>query len=159
MNEGKMKRTLAYICRLKRALALLPLAFGVPCAATEQSEVFKDSCGATEAFFEPLRETVAGRRAKWLAKAEAAKPCLHRRSLAPVRLVKTVASANAFQGWAVADAGAVSGALNRPLSPGDEFIFDFGEHIVGRLSVELMDFGRAVDAPVRLQFSFAEIST
>ena len=152
-----MKRNLAYICRLKRALALLLLAFGVPCAATEQSEAFKDSCGATEAFFAPLRETVAGRRAEWLAKAEAAKPRLHRRSLAPVRLVKTVADANAFQGWAVADAGAVSGALNRPLSPGDEFIFDFGEHIVGRLSVELMDFGRAVDAPVRLQFHFAEV--
>ena len=147
-----MKRSRAYICRLKRALALSLLVFCVPCAAAERHEAFKDSCGATEAFFAPLRETVAGRRAEWRAKAEAAKPRLHRRSLAPVRLVKTVADANAFQGWAVADAGAVSGALNRPLSPGDEFIFDFGEHIVGRLSVELMDFGRAVDAPERLQF-------
>ena len=141
---------------LVRTLADVLLA---PCVlgAAGRPTAFKDSCGATDSVFAPWRGAFLKRRPHWLAKAEAAKPELHRRAVAPVRLVKTVADDNAFQGWAVTDAGTVSGALNRPLSPGNEFIFDFGEHIVGHLSVELMDFGRAVDAPVRLMFLFAEV--
>lgn len=118
---------------------------------------FKASCGLTDAVCAPWREAVRVRRPQWLAKAEAAKPELHRCAVSPVRLVRPVADAKAFQGWSVVDAGTVGSALNRPLSPGNEFIFDFGEHVVGYLSVRLMDFGRAVDAPVRLQFSFAEM--
>ena len=137
------------------ALFAAPLAYSG--AAEEKPSSFREACGLTEAVAAPWRETVLARRSEWLAKAEAAKPTLNRRTVMPVRLVKPVADGRAFQGWTVADAGTVGSVLNRPLRPGDEFIFDFGEHIVGRLSVELMDFGRAVDAPVRLQFSFAEV--
>ena len=118
---------------------------------------FKASCGLTDAVCAPWREAVGAKRAQWLEKAEAARPSLRRRTVAPSRLVRPVADAKAFQGWSVVDAGAAESALNRPLSSGDEFIFDFGEHVVGRLSVRLVDFGRAVDAPVRLEFAFAEV--
>ena len=49
--------------------------------------------------FESERDEVLARRSGWLAKAEAAKPRLFRRDVAPVGLVKTVADASAFQGW------------------------------------------------------------
>lgn len=139
------------------AFAAVLLAPGVSGAAVERPEAFRDSCGATDSVFAPWRDAVLERRSQWLAKAEASRPKLHRRAVAPVRLVKPVADAKAFQGWSVAEDGAVGAALNRPLAPGDVFIFDFGEHLVGYLSVRLMDFGRAMDAPVRLMFSFAEV--
>ena len=139
------------------AFAVVLLALDVSGAAAGRPAAFKDSCGATDSVFAPWRDAVLKRRLQWLARAEASRPKLHRRTVAPVRLVKPVADAKAYQGWSVAEDGAAGAALNRPLAPGDAFIFDFGEHLVGDLSVGLMDFGRAVDAPVRLMFSFAEV--
>ena len=48
---------------------------------------------------EAAREGVLARRGEWLAKAEAAKPRIFRRDIAPVGLVKSVADESAFQGW------------------------------------------------------------
>ena len=120
-------------------------------------ESIKDACGVANGFFDPWRKTVLERRAGWLAKAEASKPRLFSRIVEPVGLVKVVADANAYQGWKMETASSATSVLNRPLSPGDEFIFDFGEHVVGRLNIDLVDFGRAVDAPVRLRLSLAEM--
>ena len=139
------------------ALAFTLHVLDVSGTTVNHPATFKDSCGVGEAVCEPWRRAVRLRRQQWLAKAEAARPKLHRRTVIPVRLVKPVADAKAFQGWTVIDNGAVASVLNRQLSSGNEFIFDFGEHIVGYLSFHLMDFGRAVDAPIRLQFAFAEV--
>ena len=84
-------------------------------------------------------------------------PVLRHRTLQAKRIVKIEADASAFQGWAVRDAGTVAGVLNRRLSQGEEFIVDFGEHVVGRFVLGFVDFGRALDAPVRLALSFAEM--
>jgi hypothetical protein len=113
--------------------------------------------GVGDAFFVPLLEKVRGSRARWLRKAEECRPALRHRAVRAKRVVRIGADASAFQGWAVHDAGAVADMLNRPLSQGDEFIVDFGEHIVGRFALKLVDFGKAVDAPVRLALSFAEM--
>lgn len=96
-------------------------------------------------------------RRKWLEKAEAAKPKLFVRTVAPVRLVDVAADSAAFQGWGVRDGKPIGNVFSKPLAEGDSFIIDFGEHLVGTVSLSLMDFGRAVDAPVRLRFSFAEV--
>ena len=106
--------------------------------------------------FDAVRNEVLARRGGWLAKAEAAKPRIFRRDVAPVGLVKTVADTSAFQGWRTEAAGPVAGMINKPLADGDLFVIDFGEHIVGTLSFKLIDL-RCVDAPVRLRFAFAEV--
>ena len=99
----------------------------------------------------------AERRGSWLEKAESAKPKLFSRTVEPVRLVDAVADSAAFQGWGIADGKPLASVLNRPLAEGESFIMDFGEHLVGSLVLDLVDFGRAVDAPVRLKFTFAEV--
>ena len=86
-------------------LALTLLALDIPGAAAERPVAFKDLCGATETVREPWRESVLARRAGWLEKAEAAKPRLFRRDVAPVGLVKPVEDASTFQGWRAAAAG------------------------------------------------------
>ena len=96
-------------------------------------------------------------RADLLSKAEEAKPKLYNRDLKPQRIVDVVADKSAFQGWKVEKSAEVESAFSRPLSRGEEFIFDFGEHLVGYLTVSLDGFERPVDAPVRLEFNFAEV--
>ena len=92
-----------------------------------------------------------------LTKAENSKPKLHNRNLKPFRLVTPLADKAAFQGWRVQKSSDVESAFSRPLSRGEELIFDFGEHLVGYLSIALDGFNRPVDAPVRLEFNFAEV--
>ena len=96
-------------------------------------------------------------RSRWIEKAEAAKPRLFSRTVSPVRLADVAADPSAFQGWGVKEGKPIGSVLSKPLSEGDSFIVDFGEHLVGTVSLSLMDFGRVVDAPVRIRFSFAEV--
>ena len=140
---------------MKNALAVLLAAAALPPIACGDS--IKDACGISGEAFRACRETALARRETWLKKAEASKPKLFRREVAPVRLVKPAADKAAFQGWRAAPDGAVDGALRRPLAPGDSFVFDFGEHLVGTAAFRLVDFGKAVDAPLRLNFTFAEV--
>lgn len=46
---------------------------------------------------------------------------------------------------------------DQPLRDGDEFIFDFGDHCVGYVSLDLAAEGHHQDAPAYLQIFFAEI--
>ena len=115
-----------------------------------------DACGIAPATFAAWRDESLARRAEWLARAEALKPRLFRRNIAPSGLVRIARDEKAFLGWRAVSAGAAEAAQVRPLAVGDSFIFDFGEHIVGHLSFRLVGFDKPVDAPVRLSFFFAE---
>ena len=84
-------------------------------------------------------------------------PALRERLLKPAALVKVEQSEGAFQGWRASRSGEPDSAFGRPLARGDEFLFDFGEHLVGYVKLELGDIDRPVDAPVRLDLSFAEV--
>ena len=125
--------------------------------AAAGADSIKAACGVDDGFFAPWRKTVLERRAGWLAKAEDSKPRLFSRKVVPAELVMPVADAKAYQGWKMAPVASAASALNRPLSPGDEFIFDFGEHLVGRLTIGLSLCGKVSDAPVRLRVTFAEM--
>ena len=120
------------------------------------SLVVSGTAGAAAPSFETAREEVLARRSGWLAKAEAAKPRIFRRNVAPAGLVKTMADASAFQGWRMESAGSLDGMLGKPLADGDSFVIDFGEHLVGTVEFNLVDL-RCVDAPIRLGFTFAEV--
>jgi len=84
-------------------------------------------------------------------------PVLRERRVKPVRLVSIERNAESFQGWRAVPAGEVGDAFGHALARGEEFVFDFGEHLVGYFEIELGDLGRPVDAPVRIDLSFAEV--
>ena len=117
----------------------------------------KAAAGADRRLFETAVRQIAERRSGWLRKAEASRPALRSRTVAPRRLVKGVADGKAFLGWRCEDAGEASSAYGRALAAGDTFVFDFGEHLVGFLSFALGREGRPVDAPPRLRFEFGEL--
>ena len=142
--------------RIFIAAAVCAAAFGVPTSLLGEMSV-KAEFGIDGEFFSPWLKMVRERRPLWLEKAEREKPKLHRREVRPVRTVATAADPAAFQGWKMVPAGTLDEICNRPLSAGDEVVFDFGEHLVGYLSLDLVNFDRAVDAPVRLELSFAEM--
>ena len=124
----------------------------------EASEFRRAVCPAAVAeTIRICRETSLARRSAWLKKAEACKPELFRREVVPVRLVKVVPDKTAFQGWRAVPNGEVNSALRRMLKRGDTLIFDFGEHLVGSIAFRFVGFEKAMDAPMRLKFTFAEV--
>ena len=131
--------------------------FALFVASAASAGAFKGTCGVSDETFRACRETVRAKRATWLEKAEACKPRLFHREVAPVRCVKVVRDESAFQGWRVEPDGSVDDALRRPLFPGDSFTLDFGEHLVGSLSFRIIGFEKVMDAPMRLKFTFAEV--
>lgn len=96
---------------------------------------------------------------EWLRKSEACKPELVYKEYKPLRVVKSVKDASAYQGWRMEDAGSVDFLFEESLKKHSGVILDFGEHITGHLSFSLKIVGGLVasDAPIRLKFTFAEV--
>lgn len=133
-----------------------PLAAQGPAAAPKHDGTIKAAVGMDRELFARQLKLIVGRRASWLEKAEAAKPRLIHARKNPVALVKTEKDPAGFQGWKMLPSGKPDSVCNRPLSPGDSFILDFGEHLTGHLTLSLRRFDIAVDAPVRLSLVFGE---
>ncbi|MHC4887062.1 MAG: alpha-L-rhamnosidase-related protein [Planctomycetota bacterium] len=94
---------------------------------------------------------------KWLSKAEEAKPVLHEAVVDPVGLITVLRDAEGFQGWTSRPSENPAALADRPLRRGDTVIFDFGEHLVGRLELALRPLDAIQDAPVRLRLTFGEV--
>ena len=142
---------------MRAVVGLVSCAFTLLAQPNAHAGAIKSACGVSDTTLRACRETALARRTAWLEKAEACKPCLVRREVAPTRLVEVVSDKASFQGWRVVSSGASDDVLRRPLARGDVFTFDFGEHIVGTVALRLADFGMAVDAPMRLRLTFAEV--
>ena len=102
-------------------------------------------------------ELIEGRRSSWLAKALQSTPKLIRTPKRPIAVINVARDATSFQGWRTVVNDKPESICNRPLSPGDSFILDFGEHITGQLILSLRSFEVPVDAPVRLSLIFGEV--
>lgn len=97
-------------------------------------------------------------QARWLETAQTLTPMLLHEHIPPVRCVRVVADAAAFQGWLVApDASTPASLAQTPLVKGDSIILDFGQHLVGRLSFRITLDSGFHDAPVRITCTFAEV--
>ena len=107
--------------------------------------------------FQRQMQLIEDRRSSWLAKASRATPKLFRTAKRPVAVINVVKDAAGFQGWKTVVSNKPESVCNRPLSPGDSFILDFGEHITGQLILSLRSFEVPVDAPVRLSLIFGEV--
>lgn len=95
---------------------------------------------------------------EWLQKSEACKPELIIKEVTPVRLVKSVQDAEAFQGWRMDDAGKTDPVFNQSFKNQSGIILDFGDHMTGYLTFSLkLTSNRVSDAPVRFKFTFGEV--
>jgi len=143
------------------ALLILGLAMSLnaqgPRNDPKHEDTIKAAVSLDPTLFTRQMQLIEERRASWLAKADKATPKLIRATKKPVALVKVEKDAAAFQGWKVVPTDKPESVCNRPLLPGDSFILDFGEHLVGHLTLSLRRFEIPVDAPVRLLFVFAEV--
>lgn len=93
----------------------------------------------------------------WLQKAEASKPVLNITTHHPVREVKIVADANAFQGFKAVEDGDINDLYSKSFKKKKEVIVDFGKHLVGNVSFKIKDIGPMQDAVLRFKVTFGEI--
>lgn len=93
----------------------------------------------------------------WLQKAEASKPVLNKTTHHPVREVKIVADANAFQGFKAVEDGDINDLYSKSFKKKKEVIVDFGKHLVGNVSFKIKDIGPMQDAGLRFKVTFGEI--
>ena len=92
-----------------------------------------------------------------LQKAEASKPVLNKTTHHPVREVKIVADANAFQGFKAVEDGDINDLYSKSFKKKKEVIVDFGKHLVGNVSFKIKDIGPMQDAVLRFKVTFGEI--
>lgn len=93
----------------------------------------------------------------WLQKAEDCKPVLNKTTHHPVREVKIVADANAFQGFKAMEDGDIKTLYSESFKKKKEVIVDFGKHLVGNVSFKIKDIGPMQDAVLRFKVTFGEI--
>lgn len=93
----------------------------------------------------------------WLQKAEDCKPVLNKTTHHPVREVKIVADANAFQGFKAVEDGDINDLYSKSFKKKKEVIVDFGEHLVGNVSFKIKDIGPMQDAILRFKVTFGEV--
>lgn len=93
----------------------------------------------------------------WLQKAEACKPVLNKTIHHPVREVKIVADANAFQGFKAVEDGNINDLYSKSFKEKKEVVVDFGEHLVGNASFKIKDIGPMQDAILRFKVTFGEV--
>ena len=89
-------------------------------------------------------------------RAVALTPQLHRQKRTPNGLVHFEKENSSFFGVKVVHAHSVEELPQLLWSKRDEFILDFGIHLVGHFSIRLDAEGVNIDAPCRLRFTFGE---
>lgn len=93
---------------------------------------------------------------RWLEIAEAHTPTLVVSKKNPVTLGSIVEDNSAFQGYKAQAVSGLEEFYNNGMKQQSGKVFDFGEHLTGFLTVKIDEKKKAVDAPVRLKFTFAE---
>jgi hypothetical protein len=95
--------------------------------------------------------------ARWLEMAAGLEPALAHRAIRPQALVTFQPDPAAFQGWRAVRLGDAEPGLARAWQDGDTVDFDFGTHVVGRLTLRWEPASAGLDAPVRLRVLLGEV--
>jgi alpha-L-rhamnosidase len=98
-------------------------------------------------------------RARWLSIAEKCRPVLLSVPMDPVGLVAIKQDGASFQGWRANPVSGMSGLYDHVLQNGDSFVLDFGQHLVGYVTLSLRSVKGKVDGPLRFRLTFGEIPT
>ena len=95
---------------------------------------------------------------KFLSKAEHYRPTIHHSTLKPSRLVEITHDPSKLNGvWVKDSAMSLDELPKTGLKRGDRIILDFGQHVVGRFSVNINQTGSPMDAPLYIRLKFAEM--
>ncbi|WP_246096213.1 sugar hydrolase [Paenibacillus sinopodophylli] len=94
----------------------------------------------------------------FIAKAEQLKPELIRTEVHPVHLIDVVSDASVVHGWRANILESAEGLSVKSFGKGDQFILDFGTHLVGYLDdIHIRPVGSPPDAPLHLRITFGEM--
>lgn len=90
---------------------------------------------------------------KFVKKAEELKPVLIKTPTAPVSLVRVYMGA---EDWGCETVGGICTLKEKILSKGGSICLDFGKHVVGYVSFDIIAVGAPADAPAHLRLKFGE---
>lgn len=96
-------------------------------------------------------------RTDWLAKAEANRPALRENFMKPVGTVDIISDATAFQGWRAKTTAGVEKLYAASFNEQKTTVLDFGEHLTGYFSLQLLPLRGTPDGPVKLRLTFGEV--
>ncbi len=98
-------------------------------------------------------------RNNWLQKAEQSTPKLIETIHRPVSLVTLIKDASAFQHWTAVRSFPLDSLYNNSFKKQSGAVVDFGEHLTGYFTFSVVELNSAVDAPLRIKFTFGEVSS
>src|SRR4051812_30233447 len=96
-------------------------------------------------------------RQLWLSKAASNKPLLIEKENKPLRTVKMVEDATAFQGWKAVPTEGLQKLFSSSFKNQTGTVVDFGEHLTGYFTFTIKEIHNYQDGPLRLKFTFGEV--
>jgi alpha-L-rhamnosidase len=94
---------------------------------------------------------------KMVAAAEKLIPELYHAVVEPRGSIGIIADEHAFQGWRTEPRKDPQEWMQKSYGKGDSFVLDFGDHLVGYLSLTVKAVGSPPDAPLKLKLTFGEM--
>lgn len=94
---------------------------------------------------------------KLLKKAESFKPQLKFKDVSAKNVVELIKDESKLTGVGVKPVYSVEELTDRAFKRDDQIILDFGQHNVGKFSIDLKHVGSPMDAPLTLKLKFAEL--
>jgi alpha-L-rhamnosidase len=97
------------------------------------------------------------RNEKFITKAATLMPQFANETVRPCSLVKIEKDSAKIHGWGTNIVEPADQLISHDYGKGDEFILDFGTHLVGYLSMNIVPVGSPPDAPLHLKLTFGEM--
>jgi alpha-L-rhamnosidase len=102
-------------------------------------------------------EMKAKKNEKFLKISESLKPKIIENMVYPKELVEVISDRTVIHGWKVNKTEDIDNLGQNAYGKGDNFYLDFGDHVVGYLTMKIRPVGSPPDAPLRLKLIFGEM--
>ncbi|MBO1510701.1 alpha-L-rhamnosidase-related protein [Metabacillus bambusae] len=104
-----------------------------------------------------VKNQVIIRNEEFITTAEKLMPNLENETVKPKNLIKIEKDPNKIHCWGTKIIESAEQLPSNDYGKGDEFILDFGTHLVGYLSMKVIPVGSPPDAPLHLKLTFGEM--
>ena len=94
---------------------------------------------------------------EFLDKAEALMPPIFHKPVYPACIVHPVRDDDFFQGWRMEELEPAAALEEKVFARQESIILDFGDHLVGYLSLDIRAIAACQDAPLKIRFTFGEL--
>ncbi|WP_078434885.1 family 78 glycoside hydrolase catalytic domain [Metabacillus halosaccharovorans] len=109
------------------------------------------------AHIQKVENQVIDRNEKFISTAENLKPEFVKDTVTPTNIVKIEENSAKIHGWEPKVIESADNLSSYDYGKGDEVILDFGTHLVGYLSMNIIPVGSPPDAPLHLKVTFGEM--